>query len=384
MRQFPGLSPLLLIAVFVGCGGQNVCPTDICPTPADTHGTDTTVPKDSIPPGDTTFDTRPDTDESNLDAADPPDTATSDTGVSNDAATETGAIDTGSSDSTLPDEGMDWSGCVADCSKMECGPDPLCGEDCGDCEQGHECSNNGQCVPVGMALIPAGKFWMGCGGEGAADCGADEYPYHEVNLSAYYIDKTEVTLEEYEKCQEATACARKLSGPTPAGTFKLPVTGVTWYEAKAYCTYAGKRLPTEAEWEKAARGTDERQYPWGNDVPSCDLAVLNTVSDGVGCGTSSSWAVCSRSPAGDSPYGLCDMVGNLTEWVADSYLSDYYKTSPTDDPTNVDTSNEGRVLRGSNYLNYHCGPRISDRAYDLAYIHISDPNSIGFRCAKSL
>ncbi len=181
----------------------------------------------------------------------------------------------------------------------------------------------------GMVLlyVPAGEFRMGSAGT-EQDAQLDEQPQHAVYLDAFWIDRTEVTNAMYAKCIQAGACqppwqssSSQFGNPRFAN---YPVAGMTWLRAKAYCEWAGRRLPTEAEWEKAARGTDGRLYPWGNAVPNSqllnfDAALGNTVEVG-------------SYPAGASPYGALDMAGNLWEWVADWYQHDYYAHSPSTNP----------------------------------------------------
>jgi len=271
--------------------------------------------------------------------------------------------------------------CVPNCSGRECGLDPVCGQSCGTCDGGYSCQS-GDCVknevPGEMILIPAGVFWMGCNSEIDNICYDDEKPYHEVQLSAYYIDKTEVTQGAYKKCVDAGVCSDPGCNWNPSGTPNRPVVCVDWNDAIAYCTWAGKRLPTEAEWEKAARGTDGRKYPWGNQTATCEYAVINDGSDS-GCGTGSTWDVCSKSPAGDSPYGLCDMAGNAWEWVSDWYGSDYYSNSPASNPTGP-VSGSFRVTRGGSYAYDHDFLRASNRSYDYPSYYYA---GLGFRCSRS-
>jgi formylglycine-generating enzyme required for sulfatase activity len=198
-----------------------------------------------------------------------------------------------------------------------------------------------------MVEVPAGNFWMGCNncaGSTVNDtfCDGDEHPYHEVYLDAYEIDKTEVTAAQYLACKNAGGCSAAGSGGYATyqvgGKEKHPINYVNWSQAGAYCLWVGKELCTEAQWEKGARGGCEknggpsnckaqsRKYPWGNETASCQYAVM--YEGGKGCGTDSTMAVCSKSPAGDSPYGLCDMAGNVWEWVADRYQKDYYCDGP--------------------------------------------------------
>ena len=267
--------------------------------------------------------------------------------------------------------------CVPNCQGRTCGNDG-CGGSCGYCADGSNCNSNGLCEKDGMVLIPAGSFWMGCNSTVDSDCYNDEKPYHKVTLSAYYIDKTEVTQGEYRKCVDAGECDTPSCKWDPTGTPNRPVVCVDWNDATAYCAWAGKRLPTEAEWEKAARGTDGRKYPWGNQTATCEYAVMYDGSHS-GCGTGSTWDVCSKSPAGDSPYGLCDMSGNVWEWVSDWFGSGYYSNSPSSNPTGPD-SGSSRVSRGGSFDFYGVSLRASSRDYDTPSHGHAD---LGFRCSRS-
>jgi len=165
-----------------------------------------------------------------------------------------------------------------------------------------------------MALVPAGPFIMGAdhGGE------ADERPAHTVDLPAFYLDLAEVTNADYKKCIDAGTCRppspknAKLNGFGPDKRFRgprMPISSISWDSARAYCAFVGKRLPTEAEFEKAARGTDGRMYPWGNDPPTPEHAVFHTnITADVG-----------THPKGDGPYGHHDLAGNVWEWIEDVY-----------------------------------------------------------------
>ena len=272
-----------------------------------------------------------------------------------------------------------------------------------------------------MALIPAGDFLMGSPeGEGAFD----EHPQHTVYLDAYYIDKYEVTNAQFKEFVEATGyvtdAERKKYGevwnPKESPTSRkenfgsvnwrrpnawrdteaypnrphpdawenynimdqmdYPVVQVSWNDANAYAIWAGKRLPTEAEWEKAARGTDGRKWPWGNifDLNIKGLTVhANIGSDGpqpVGC-----------LPTGISPYGIYNLTGNVQEWVSDWYAPDYYNMScPKNNPKGPD-SGKFRVLRGGSWKHvkgYHV--LSTSRSFQVPDY---TSNFVGFRCAWS-
>jgi len=257
-----------------------------------------------------------------------------------------------------------------------------------------------------MVLIPAGEFMMGCNESVDNQCqGDDEKPYHRVYLDAYYIVKYEVTVDQYAQCVKAGKClSYHLTGFEWTGqsftedehcnwgkSYKdnHPVNCVDWSQASGYCEWAGGRLPTEAEWEKAARGTDGRKYPWGNENANCDYAVMIN-QEVSGCGRDNTWPVGSK-PAGASPYGVMDMAGNVYEWVQDWYDGNYYKNSPSQNPQGP-TSGSYRVLRGGSWQNAQDLLRSSLRVNQFStplphsYIFYTVPSSryehVGFRCAR--
>jgi iron(II)-dependent oxidoreductase len=222
----------------------------------------------------------------------------------------------------------------------------------------------------GMVVVPQGAFIMG------SDRGEfDEEPRHRVELDEYYIDRFEVTNQAYNQCVAARKCRRQrywydksINQP------KQPVVGVGWDDANNYCAFAGKRLPTEAEWEKAARGTDERIYPWGN-IFKVTWVNMHHGKDGFK----------STAPVGSfkhnkSPYGAMDMAGNAWEWTQDYWNSRYYNNSPIKNPKGPKKGVK-RVMRGGSWL------------YDVPFFVTAFNRSpgrpwirkkyVGFRCAKT-
>jgi formylglycine-generating enzyme required for sulfatase activity/uncharacterized caspase-like protein len=224
----------------------------------------------------------------------------------------------------------------------------------------------------GMTLlyVPAGEFTMGSDGE------SDEKPPHTVYLDAFYIDQTEVTNAMYAKCVTAGACSAPSSTESRTHTSyygnsqfdNYPVLYVSWDDANKYCAWAGGDLPTEAQWEKAARGDDARVYPWGDQTPDASrLNFNNNVGDTTEVG---------KYPTGASPYGALDMAGNVWEWVRDFYGS--YPSSAQRNPTGP-TSGNTRVLRGGSWLVGATVVRASDRGRYGPGNLVGD---YGFRCAR--
>ena len=241
-----------------------------------------------------------------------------------------------------------------------------------------------------MVSVPAGRFLRGCVPyhNGGFPCSSIELPDTWIYLDSYSIDKYEVTNAQYAGCVSAGKCAQpqynsSLTRPTYYNNplyANYPVVYVSWFDAINYCTWAGGRLPTEAEWEKAARGEmefpfpDTRAYPWGDQAPTCALGNFDVNGRCVGDTT----AVGSY-PLGASPYGVMDMAGNVWEWVNDWYQQDYYSISPDSNPPGPTTGTH-KVLRGGS---------LDESAIFLraALRNISSPAdrnySIGFRCAAS-
>lgn len=225
-----------------------------------------------------------------------------------------------------------------------------------------------------MVRVPAGEFLMG------TDVGEheDEKPLHRVSLSAFLIDTYEVTVSRYAKFLEAEDHDPPfLWAQAKAADHKdRPVIGVDWYEASAYCRWAHKRLPTEAEWEKAARGTEGRIYPWGNTAPTPAHAQYGDRT-GKGYG---SLARVGTHVAGKSPYGVHDLAGNAWEWVADRYEATYYQSHETQDPKGPSTG-PLRVLRGGSWNSDASILRAANRSGHVPSAKRSD---FGFRCARNV
>lgn len=220
-----------------------------------------------------------------------------------------------------------------------------------------------------MRLVPAGIFTMG------SNLQDNEKPIHTVMLPDYYMDVYEVTNTHYNACVEAGGCIRPkfASKFTDAAFADHPVVYVDWNQANIYCEWRGARLPTEAEWEKAARGTDSRTYPWGNNAP--DKTLLNYNSNLGGTSLVGSYE------SGKSPYGMYDMAGNVWEWVADWYSDAYYDALDEDALDSQDlVSDSYRVLRGGAWSSYASNSR---SAYRLKFRPDHWSLDIGFRCALS-
>jgi formylglycine-generating enzyme required for sulfatase activity len=210
---------------------------------------------------------------------------------------------------------------------------------------------------------------MGCS-DADTRCEADELPARQVFVSAFVIDRDEVDQAGYDACVQAGACDVPAGDYAPGATGELPVVLVTWEQARAYCAWVGLRLPTEAEWERAARGDDGRVYPWGDVEPECGRANV------FGCGDAVQPV--GGHPLGESPFGVRDMAGNVMEWVADWYDADYYATSPVRDPPGP-ASGTARVKRGGSYMGDLDTVRVSNRVTGFL---VGLPN-LGFRCAGS-
>ena len=231
-----------------------------------------------------------------------------------------------------------------------------------------------------QVYVPSGSFIMGSTDQDT-EAELQEKPQHTVFLNGFWIDKTDVTQGMFKRCIQSGTCPDVVHDLEQNPNWGMteydshPAIYVTWDQAKTYCERVGRRLPTEAEWEKAARGTDGRLYPWGNQEPNGNLALYGdamTTTRPVG-----------SYPAGASPYGALDMVGNVRQWVYDVYSEYYYGDEfATNNPQGPELSpdHQSRVLRGASFKD------------DLHYLHVAMrfkhvPNSPGenrgFRCASS-
>ena len=236
-----------------------------------------------------------------------------------------------------------------------------------------------------MVKVPVGAFPMGVP-QGDRDGGRDEYPRHDVFVDTFLIDTFEVTNGRYLEFVKATGHRVPQHSKNPTRNLwegdaiadsltDRPVINVDWFDAEAYCTWANKRLPTEAEWEKAAKGTADRRFPWGDIEPT--MKHLNFNQRWIGEKT---LMPVGSYEAGKSPFGVYDMAGNVWEWINDWYDAKYYEKSPTKNPKGPETGTK-KVIRGAGWQNETPTVRIFTRVN-------SDPTirneSTGFRCAMDV
>jgi len=243
--------------------------------------------------------------------------------------------------------------------------------------------------PGSMIVIAEGEFIMGDN-----DGLRNERPEHQVWLDTYKIDRFEVTMEEYQNFLDENYSVEPPplwdDGAALEEASDRPAVGVTWNAAKQYCGWVGKRLPTEAEWEKAARGTDGRRFPWGHMQPFVDIARYNQGITGwvsytltlapVTSGVTGMSVRHGLKTGGKSPYGLYHMAGNAAEWVADWYDRHYYEESPEKNPKGP-KEGDRKILRGGSWEDEPRRIRVTARS--TAELDFSDL-TIGFRCAKDI
>ncbi len=226
-----------------------------------------------------------------------------------------------------------------------------------------------------MVQIPEGPFTMG-----SNEGDPDEAPEHQVYLKSFYIDLKEVTQSEYERYVKMTKRGKPFIPVFEDDISKiqgadLPAMGMSWNDAVAYCHWASKRLPTEAEWEKAARGERKRRYAWGDEFDPV-RANLDGEEDGY-----KYLAQIGSFESGRSPYGLYDMTGNIAEWVADTYDEHFYEGSPYRDPVGPEEEGEHKVIRGGSWRESGLTARVSKRFQAKMW---RTDSTIGIRCAKDL
>ena len=255
-------------------------------------------------------------------------------------------------------------------------------------------------IPQDMLGVPGGTFQMGYEGRGSQK---DEWPVHAVTLKPFLLDKTEVTNEAYFKCVDAGVCRKHFPGSSEANKFgkdekfrtpKRPISSISQADSAAYCKWVSKRLPTEAEWERAARGSDGRRYPWGNEQPTREHAVFaSSITEDVG-----------THPKGAGPYGHQDLAGNVWEWLADMY-DPYAYRRPGAAQGQVGTCDEIMAtlkelkhanqegFTGSNPIPDECEHGLRGGAFNYDAFGLRSSNRVhhpgrfrlimsGFRCAK--
>jgi len=228
-------------------------------------------------------------------------------------------------------------------------------------------------VTLDMVSVSAGPFWRGCNVASPETCASDAVPYREITLGAFEIDRMPVTQAAYKACVDVGRC-RTPAGFDPASQPAHAVGNIQWGDAKTYCEWVGKRLPTEAEWEKAARGTDGRRYPWGSQAIDPSLACCRTCS---GCPRA-----VGSFPDASSPYGMLDVLGTVWQWVADWYDESYYASASATDPQGLIAGTQ-HVNRGKGYGSdlFYSGQGVWDRVANAGSTTYGD---FGFRCARSV
>jgi len=303
--------------------------------------------------------------------------------------------------------------CLEPCLGRECGFDAACGVYCGDCGEDSACTEDGRCTRCiqqycDEVFIPEGPFVMGCDPSPVwGECREFAQPKHVCTLSSYYIDKYEVTIERYMACVEAGTCTYPHVEQREHFEYYFgeeykhhPVALVTWDEAKTYCEWMGRDLPTEAQWEKAARGgcelvppedcgpEDERNYPWGNEEPTCELVLFAENGDlhNPECGGERIYNpdVVDARPLGASPYHVFDMSGNVHEYCSDWMHTDFYSQCVGEcrDPMDTESGYGLKVERGGDFA-----------TPSPAYLHLANRGGynyeaqgvsiyLGFRCAR--
>ena len=274
--------------------------------------------------------------------------------------------------------------CTPNCSVKECGEDGcggMCPSDCTD----EELCIYGSCVDGGLdwVSIPSGTFMMG------SDSGDNnEQPVHQVDILEFEMTRTEVTVWQYKACVDAGECTEPDDYTVDshcswgqAGRESHPANCVDYFQATAFCEWVGGRLPSESEWEYAARsGGQDVIYPWGNDRPTCIYAVMDdTRAGGRGCGYDRTWPVCSKT-AGITEQGLCDMAGNVSEWVQDCWHMTYEGAPSNQISWDWNCWGPGRIVRGGDFFCF--GIFLSTTGRYGALAPWDNNVQYGFRCAR--
>lgn len=294
-------------------------------------------------------------------------------------------------------DGKTDEGCL---NAAGCGADGLvCGGGKGACSSGHCFWTDDKGYK--WTLVPAGTFWMGCNSVADDGCEGNETPQHLIDMSAYWIGVYEVTVSEYKACVDAGGVGCSMPGTGNfanwgvVGKEQHPVNYVNWLQSEGYCKWLSGDLPTEAQWEKAARGgceiyagkcsAAEPKYPWGNTAPTCGQEAV-FFAGGVGCNKKSTFAVGAGSAKGQSPYGLYDIAGNVREWNLDWYDAGFYgKGSAKEKDAWNSLAGSHRVIRGGwagNLVSISSDLRSGFRSYDAPAISVYHTGETGVRCAK--
>ncbi|MCO4764485.1 MAG: SUMF1/EgtB/PvdO family nonheme iron enzyme [Myxococcales bacterium] len=289
------------------------------------------------------------------------DATTTDAGTDGGNGAEvTGGTDAGGC-GTCADDGNPCTTATCDTKTGKCSNNPVkSGKSCGSDKVcvGAKCT----AVPAGMVFSPGGDGWLGCSTTKSGDCKQETLPSKKITIKPVFIDRLEVSTKQFQACITAGKCNKPKGAEKPECSMNKkspkpnhPMNCLPWGHAKAYCSYKGKRLPTEAEWERAARGNcatvsgdckaETPVYPWGNDVASCSYTMMKNHT-GPGCGTNNTAAVGTKAKD-KSPIGAMDMGGNVSEWVIDGWdakaLTNWAATNP------VVTKGAKHVIKGGHF-----------------------------------
>jgi formylglycine-generating enzyme required for sulfatase activity len=240
--------------------------------------------------------------------------------------------------------------------------------ECASCHAKSEPTPTPSPIDLPMSAIPEGTFLMG-----SMDGDSDERPVHDVHVSAFTIERTDVTVADYEKCEAAGACTKTPTNPYCnehiASREAHPINCITWAQANAFCAWAKARLPTETEWEYAAHGAERRRYPWGNDDPAKQLCWDGPGSD-LGKGRRKSTCPADAHPGSASPFGALDLAGNVWQWTSDLYSTDY--AAPRAGPK--------RVVRGGTWYSYDAEDVRTTLRFQMR--EDKEDYGVGARCAR--